>query len=1137
MRFLAEVLGRLRRGDVCVRATGLRGGAAAMVVARLAETEAKVGPPPILVVCADESRARGFARDVRFFLGGGDDMGQRAEFLPVSEATPYAEVAPDAEPTQRRLALLFRVAHGLGPDVLVASAESLRRRVIPRQAFEARCHHVAAGEEVGRDALAERLVEAGYERAPVVEDPGTFAVRGAVIDVFVPLYRYPARIEWDGDRACSIRLFEPATQRTLRKQADLFVHPARETIRTGGDLRAAIVHAADEAGAPSSRARELCERLDAGQAFLGAEGFVPAMHLRLESVLDYLPSGSLVVIDDPAGVVEATRADAAIAGDAFAARRGEGAIVLPPDAHYLSPDALISAVSGRRRIELRPLALEGEAAIDAGAKSLDVLAADLRLSRASDDPLGPLVARLAEWRAAGMTILAQVSMAAQAERLRALLDARGVGAPEIQVGDLGAGFVLEERVVVAEAELFGPRIHRRAARQSARAADLHDLQGGDLVVHQEHGIARYRGLVALTLAAVRGDFVHLEFAGGDKLYLPIYRLALIERYRGGDGESVPLDRLGGETFARRKRKASEDAQALAEDLLQIYAQRQAAAGHAHAQPDAMFAEFEATFPFDETLDQERAIGEVLADLQGDKPMDRLVCGDVGFGKTEVALRAAFLAAAGGKQVVVLAPTTILVEQHLRTFRERLADWPVRVEGLSRFRERAEIARTLKDLAAGKVDIVVGTHRLLSPDVRFKDLGLVIVDEEHRFGVVHKERLKKMRAEVDVLAMTATPIPRTLHLSLAGIRDLSVIATPPEDRLAVRTILARTDDATIRDAIRKELARRGQVFFVHNRVESIGDWAVKIRALVPEARVGVGHGQMSAAALEKVMLGFVAGEIDVFVTTAIIESGLDIPRANTMLIHRADTFGLAQLYQLRGRVGRGKERALCWLLVDSEALPGDARRRLDAVLRYGDLGSGFALATADLDIRGAGELLGGKQTGHIAALGFETYARILEEAVGELRGEPIRRASDPEILADLPGYIPETHVEDAGQRLDLYQRLAQASGEDDVRNIVEEMRDRYGPEPPEVVTLARLMTLKAAARALGATSLEIARGRVAIALDERTPLHAAKVAAMAARRGSPWKLTPDGRVVRALPPDEPDRLDAARRALAELATCR
>ena len=1127
-----RILDLFQAGAHRIRVGGAAGSAGAHLLARLAQRRKR---SVLLALVPDDAAARALARDVVFYLKAPPADDERVLVFPPVDTSPYADIAPDASAVMRRLAALFRLAHGMGPDVIVASVDALRRRVLPRQMLEARCDLVSAGDSKPRDELVARLVHAGYQRLPVVEDPGTFAVRGAVLDVFSPLYRFPARLEYVDDRIETARLFDPATQRTLRPLVDLFVHPVRETLPGGAGVRERILRAADEAGAPSTQSRQLIERLESGEAFLGAEAFVPALHGPLETLFEYLPPDAPVWVAGAEAVAREAGDRDSSDDDAYSARVASHRVALPPEEHALRAPDLLRIVDQRAAIHVAASSGDGDDVALMAHDHAD-LAAALRASRAADNPLGPLAERLALWREAKDRVVLQASGSAQAERLRGLLRAAGVEPPEIEIGDLSGGFRTRGLVFVAEPDVFGARARRRpVAAHGAKPTDLAALSTGEAVVHEEHGVGLYLGLVKLEVAGTVGDFLLLEYAGAARLYLPVFRLALVSRYRGGD--KPPLDKLGGQTFEKRRRRVADEVKKLAEDLLQIYAQRRALPGHGYGEPDAMMSEFEATFPFEETRDQQRAIAEVLADMAADRPMDRLVCGDVGFGKTEVAIRACFFAVLGGKQAALLAPTTLLVEQHLGTFRERLAAWPVRVAGLSRFRSRSEQTAIVKGLSAGEVDIVIGTHRLLSADVRFRDLGLLVIDEEHRFGVAHKERLRSLRTQVDSLALTATPIPRTLQMSLGGIRDMSLIATAPEERLAVRTFVARDDDALVREAVRREIARGGQVFLVHNRIESLSRRADQVRTLCPEARIATGHGQMNEHALEQVMVDFVAGRIDVLVTTAIIESGLDIPRANTMLIDRADTFGLAQLHQLRGRIGRGTMRAFCYLLLEGEQVSAEARERLDALVRFSELGSGFSLATSDLDIRGAGELLGAKQSGSIASVGFDAYARLLEEAVASLRGEPIRRERDPDLHVDVSGYIPDGYIEDAGQRLDFYKRMAECGGEDEIRALLDEMRDRYGPEPPEVRALAEIMDLKARARALGAASVELARSRLALALSEHTPLDARRVAELVSRPRARWKLTPDSRLQTTLTSGEQqDRIAACKALLHELADC-
>ena len=711
------------------------------------------------------------------------------------------------------------------------------------------------------------------------------------------------------------------------------------------------------------------------------------------------------------------------------------------------------------------------------------------------------------------------------------------------MGPLAHGVVLpaDGLVLVTEEEIFGSRVHRRKDRSRSQdmtrpfLEDLRSLVPGDFVVHVEHGIGRYQGLVHKTVGSLTVDLIAIEYAGGDKLYLPVWRLNQLEKYVGGEHSAPKMDRLGGSTFARTKSRVAREVRKMADELLRLYAERQALPGEAIPPADDDYRAFEATFPFDETHDQARAIDEVNKDLESTQPMDRLVCGDVGFGKTEVALRAAFRVAMAGKQVALLCPTTVLAQQHFRTFEARMTGYPVTIRALSRFQSKKEMEESVSGLKEGKVDVVIGTHRLLSKDVHFKHLGLLVVDEEQRFGVAHKERIKQLRAQVDVLTLTATPIPRTLQMAVTGMRDLSLITTAPVDRRAVRTVVTRWDDHVVREAVQRELARGGQCFYVYNRVDKLYEKAQRLQELVPQARVAVAHGQMSESALEETMIDFVDGRYDVLVSTAIIESGLDIPRANTMVIDRADLFGLAQLYQLRGRVGRSKERAYCYLVVpETNAMTDESRSRIEALERHTELGSGFQIASLDLEMRGAGDLLGGEQSGNVASVGFDLFCRMLEDAVHEMKGEEVAHDVDPELSFDVEALLPEDYVTDVGVRLSLYKRLASASDEAQVSDLAAEMEDRFGPPPEEARRLVKLMALKTELRRLKALGCEANARVVTLHLREDTPLDPAKITALIRKTHGAWKLTPDMRLSRRF--EDGDGLGNAEATLAELASC-
>ena len=1201
------------RGPVLVHGASLP--YAAHLAANLEDIVARVGGDgpraPVIVVAPDDASARTLETDLAA-MGGGPVA------LPPSDASPYAELAPDRASLAARLSVLYRLAVGgdLAPPLVVTSAAALIRKTMPPAELRERSMSLAPGDTIDRDATAARLVAAGFARAPLVEDAGTFAVRGNVIDVGVPLHPYPVRIELDGDRVDSLRLFDPSTQRTLRTIEHVHLHPVRDTIVTGGaDWKANLRDLADHLQHPSRATRALIEQIAAGD-FVGIDVLTPAFHAAMVPVWDYAP-GARWLWWDPDASVATVDAELAQAAAGHAARLAHKQVSFPPEAHYVDRAALIERLTrDPRRVVLPTLELASDPRAD-GATTLRVALDELRplktelerLRLQHDDHLGqPLARTAAAWRADGLAVIFTADGAQRADRIGGLLEQYGVACARVDsfadaveaasptapvaiaIAPLSAGFVSrgDGLAVLTTADVFGVRKaapRTRSASKKARDAllggvsDFSQLAAGDYLVHQLHGVGRYRGLVKLAVAdgqrdatgrmgatAPGVDFLHLEYDSG-VLYLPVYRLGEVQRYVGAEGHAPRLDRLGGATWDKAKRKVSAQAHALAEELLQTYAQRASLPGHRFPAADDFYREFEAAFAYEETPDQDAAIQAVLADMESGKAMDRLVCGDVGYGKTEVALRAVFRAAMAGKQAVVLAPTTILVEQHARTMTERFAQWPVRIGKLSRFQNKAEQLAVVRGVADGSIDVVVGTHRVLSPDVRWKDLGLVVIDEEQRFGVAHKERLKKLRAHVDVLTLTATPIPRTLHLAMTGLRDLSIIATPPADRRAVRTFVATVDEALLKSAIEAELQRNGQVYFVtrhidrmrptltgqqpqaidrggglpapprsaeptepapsarraarkaaerplaHGEERSLHDWAELIRKLVPRARVGEAHGALPVDELENVMVGFVKGDFDVLVTTTIVESGLDIPRANTMFVARADAFGLSQLYQLRGRIGRSRERAYCYLLVPApDQLTDDARRRLEALQRFTELGAGFQIASADLEIRGGGELLGAKQSGSIAAVGFEQYVRMLEEAVAELRGTPVHHPIDPELTVEAPGYIPDDYVPDTGQRLDLYKRLSAVEDEDEVRALLDEMVDRFGPLPASVLVLADLMVVKALARRLDATALELTRARVAIALAPSTKLDPARLP-----KG--WRLERDGRLHAAITGDD------------------
>ena len=1052
-----------------------------------------------------------------------------------------------------RMATLSHLAHARPWSVLVAPAVALARKVPPRGELAKRAERIVVEQELDREALLRALTESGYLRVPVVEDPGSFAVRGALLDLWSPSSELPVRVELYGDLVLSMKAFDPIDQTTKKSAAELkqvWLSPVREAIldgRTNARARARVTQLAETIDWPTTKMRVLVDDVTSGRAFFGADGFLPAYYEELDPLLAYLPEDAIVLLDDPPSITRAVREELARGAADFAQKEPSSPAFLP-EAFYEDESTIARALSDRAVVALHRVAVAGEAegdlaifesareALDLASRDHDDLTRAVKTARASkgkNATLAPLVRRMTQWRDHGLRVFVTARAQTQAERLVALLRHQGIPcharlgafdpasleqpAHEVQVvvGPLARGVMLpaDGLVLVTEEEIFGSRAHRRRERSRSGAPrpfveDLRNLAPGDYVVHVDHGIGRYQGLLhkalpgrertptgALTIG-LTVDLISIEYAGGDKLYLPVWRLNQLEKYVGGEGVQPKLDRLGGSTFARTKARVARDVRKMADELLRLYAERQALPGHALPPADDEYHAFEATFPFDETADQARAIDDVDKDLQSTRPMDRLVCGDVGFGKTEVALRAAFRVAMAGKQVALLCPTTVLAQQHFRTFEARMAGYPISIRAMSRFQTKKEQEETALGLKEGKVEIVIGTHRLLSKDIHYKALGLLVVDEEQRFGVAHKERIKQMRAQVDVLTLTATPIPRTLQMAVTGMRDLSLITTAPVDRRAVRTIVTRWDERVVREALQRELSRGGQCFYVYNRIDKLYEKAHLLQALVPAARVAVAHGQMSEAALEETMLDFVDGRYDILVSTAIIESGLDIPRANTMIIDRADLFGLAQLYQLRGRVGRSKERAYCYLVVPPpNAMTDEARSRVEALERYTELGSGFHVASLDLELRGAGDLLGAEQSGNAASVGFDMFCRMLEEAVQEMRGEEVLHDVDTELSFDVEALLPEDYVTDVGVRLSLYKRLASAIDEAHVADIAAEMEDRFGAPPEAARRLVKLMALKTELRRMRALGCEANARLVTLHLRDDTPLDPTKVTAL------------------------------------------
>ncbi len=1030
---------------------------------------------PILLAVPTRDEADRIAHDLARFLPAG-----AVELFPAWETLPFERVSPSLETMSRRLRAMWRLQHPAPAgrpelEVLVAPVRALVQRLGPHvEAVEP--VELAPGDRIDRDELLERLVAMGYRREYQVEARGEVAVRGSIVDVYPATDDHPVRIDLWGDEIDRLSGFAVADQRSTHDLEAAWIFPARELLPTPEvRARAAELQREQPWGA------EQWERLAEGQTFDGMESWLPWLCDREHLLPDLLGADALVLLCEPRRMRDRARElldEEAELANALATTWGASAASDLPRLSLPFDRLLAHTRAGATNLLSSP---EGPDTPLLAATGFDPIVGDA----------DGLSARLRTLRDTGFRVVLAAEGSGSADRLaeilagdgvetarRATTDAIAPGSIDIVVAPLERGAVVPgaRLALVAESDLTGRRrVHRRPRAAQRRIDFYEDLTPGDYVVHVTHGVARYAGMVNRAIGGTERDYLLLEYRGNDKLYVPTDQVGTVRKYTGG--ETPTLHRMGGADFEKSKARVRSATREIAQELVVLYRRRLATPGHPFPPDTPWQHEVEEAFPFEETPDQMDAIVAVKADMERETPMDRLVCGDVGFGKTEVAIRAAFKAVQDGKQVALLAPTTLLANQHGQTFRERYANYPVRVEVLSRFLTPKEQSQVVAGVGDGEVDVVIGTHRLLSEDIAFKDLGLLVIDEEQRFGVQHKERIKALRANVDVLALSATPIPRTLELSLTGIRDLSLVNTPPEDRQPILTYVGEYDERAVAEAIRRELLREGQVFFVHNRVQDIDFVAAHVRELVPEARVAIAHGQMDEGRLERVVLDFSEHEYDVLVCTTIVESGLDMPTVNTLVVDRADLLGLAQMYQLRGRVGRRGQRAYAYLLHPPDrALTEEAYERLKTIGEFTDLGSGFKIAMRDLEIRGAGNLLGGEQSGHIAAVGFDLYCQMVTEAVGELTG--ITPPEPVEVTIDLPvdAHLPRDYVSRDDVRMEAYRRLAAVTDPADVEDLRAEWTDRYGPPPPAAEALLAAARLRAECVRLGIRSVTVARGR-------------------------------------------------------------
>src|SRR6266496_1231600 len=1122
----SRVTSHLRAHTGRIRVSGLTPPVKALLLAELRKNTDR----PLVVVVLNNEEADDFLPVIRAFceLTAGTSP-DSVVGLPTRDVLPFQNLSPHPEIQEQRAIALWRIATGAA-EIIVVPVLAAATRLRPAEFYSGLGRVVRRGESIDTTTLLAHLNSIGYNSTDVVEMPGEYALRGGILDVYSPEAERPVRIELFGDEIESIRKFDPGTQRSSSPVDEIVLLPLSETPVSEEVLGAIHARLSGKRVAGSAEIIEEVSRSGGVTVFPGWEFYAPVAGAA-GTVLDLVPN-AIVIADEP----ELLKRELDSAWEKIEEaheRSGIGNLVRPSDL-YVAPDRWWSALQNATGADFEHLGVTR-------SNELETVEFHSQPSPRFHGSIPNMLEEVKKQIAENRRVLVAAPNTGELERLADSFAESGVqfrlgsrtrgGESYADETAYFAGDVLAATVVKAyvpdgmilpdaaiavfgtrdlfdESDSVVSRPQRQKSKTSAFLSDFRDLQVGDYVVHVEHGIGQYQGLKEINLGDGNAEFMLLEYAEGAKLYVPLTRLDLVQKYRSAEGAKPVLNHLGSATWSKTKARVRKAMQDMTEELLKLYAQRKAAQGHSFPPDNEWMREFEDAFEYSETEDQAQAIADLKRDMETTLPMDRLLCGDVVYGKTEVGMRAAFKAINDNKQVAVLAPTTVLAFQHYETFKQRFAAFPVTIEMISRFRSPKQQKEILQRVEAGKVDILIGTHRVLSKDVKFSDLGLLVVDEEQRFGVRHKERLKQMRKEVDALAMSATPIPRTLHMSLVGLRDMSIIETPPKDRIAIQTIVANWDPKLVRSAIEQELERSGQVYFVHNRVDTIWEIAAKLQELVPRARVIVGHGQMSEGALEKVMLKFMHHEADILVATTIIENGLDIPLCNTILINRAERLGLSELYQLRGRVGRSNRRAYAYLLIppDIELTP-IARRRLAALKEFSDLGAGFKIAALDLELRGAGNLLGGEQSGHIEAIGFDLYTQMLEQAVREMKGE-----AEPQPQAQLnlglniripAGYVPEEN-----QRLRLYKRIAGVETEKQLADVQAELRDRYGEPPVPVQQLMQYASLRLRAVEAGVTGIERKRDLISVKFRQDASIDSAKLATfVSSQRGA--QFLPDG----------------------------
>ncbi|MFA9408126.1 MAG: transcription-repair coupling factor [Candidatus Dadabacteria bacterium] len=1078
-----NLIDKIDAGEKVISLCGLSGSSKYFLASAIYKSTKR----PFLFLSPSRKKAESTANNLSFFLNETPPVLQKKE-----PGVGEAVYSSKSQSLKERNNWLYSAISG---KPVIAEIDALFESTVPRESFESLVVKISKGDLLLREDLISRLRQTGYVQTDFVQGRGDISTRGSIIDIFSPGHIHPVRLEFIGDEVGSIREFGVEDQKSTEKIDHTTILPISTISMDQSSIQRAVTYLrnkAEEDGVPARSKHQVVEQIEKGERIPNMEWMVPAFYPKLSSIFDYLPPNTLIIEDEPEENINSIETFSDSVSEIESTLKKQ--LKIAPDIQelFLTQKIINTKIESFQNIVLRDLEIDGN---EGAAFSFNTAPISIAESNEGDSPIDTLSKKIDESKKEGYALILAFKTQNEEEKILDLLKGRGYEGIDSKIGNLSRGFKFERAKleILTEEEIFGEKKNRASYKKgknvpSAFITSFSELKPGDYIIHVEFGIGVFRSLTKLNIGGTEGDYIQCEYAGGDKIYVPVDKLRLVQRYIG-DGKPHKIDRLGNLSWTTRVKKVRKAVESVAGELLELYARRKAEKGFQYSKRDETYREFELEFGYEETPDQEAAIEDVMQDMESSKPMDRLICGDVGFGKTEVALRAAFKAAMDGKQVAFLVPTTLLADQHHKTALNRLKTYPINIEALSRFNTGKEEKETIKKLGDGKIDIIIGTHKLLNNKIKFKDLGLLIIDEEHKFGVSQKEKIKKIKQGVDVLSLSATPIPRTLQLSLAKIREISLITTPPEGRQSIETHVYKSSPNIIVEAVSNEIKRGGAVFFIHNRIKDIYRVADQIHELVPYARIEVTHGRMREKPLEDSIERFTKGEIDVLVTTAIVESGLDIPRANTIVIDEANTFGLADLYQLRGRVGRSQEKAYAYFLIpSSKPLSDDAKRRLKVISEFKELGSGFKLALSDLEIRGAGHLFGNEQSGHIADVGLEMYLDMLEGAVKRLQGEIQQEEREPEISLNLPALIPDDYISNDAERLLIYKRLSSLSTKEDILDLRVELTDRFGDIPQATLNLIELMSLKLMMKGLNVEKAEIRDKRTVIIFSENSNLY-------------------------------------------------